>query len=103
MLAARDLENRVAAHHNGAALKQQQQAGRLYPKTPVKIPLNDENATHAAGKSALGNGNRTRGNENMQLTSKRSNFVTPVGKSCYRSTRALVSEIRISDGPARTP
>ena len=82
MLAARDLENRVAAHHNGAALKQQQQAGRFYPKTPVKIPLNDENAAHAAGgaKSALGNGNRTRGNENIQLTSKRSNFVTPMGK-----------------------
>ena len=87
MLAARDLENRVAAHHNGAALKQQQQAGRLYPKTPVKIPLNDENTTHAA-KNALGNGNQTRGNENVQLTSKRSNFVTPVGKSRYGSVSA---------------
>lgn len=101
MLAARDLENRVAAHHNGAALKQQQQAGRLYPKTPVKIPLNDENATHAVGgaKSVLGNGNRPRGNENIQLTSKRSNFVTPVGKFCDRSVCALVWEYACLTGP----
>ncbi|KAK8101536.1 uncharacterized protein PG998_007051 [Apiospora kogelbergensis] len=88
MLVARDQENLVAHHHNGAALKQQQAnrpAGSRYPKTPVKIPLNDENASHVLGgaKSILGNGNRTKGNENVMGTSKglkgvdRSNFVTP--------------------------
>ncbi|KAK8004458.1 Eukaryotic translation initiation factor 3 subunit J [Apiospora arundinis] len=88
MLVARDQENLVAHHHNGAALKQQQAnrpAGSRYPKTPVKIPLNDENASHVLGgaKSILGGGNRTKGNENVMGTSKglkgvdRSNFVTP--------------------------
>ncbi|KAK7911020.1 hypothetical protein PG985_013501 [Apiospora marii] len=88
MLVARDQENLVAHHHNGAALKQQQAnrpAGSRYPKTPVKIPLNDENASHVLGgaKSVLGNGNRTKGNENVMGTSKglkgmdKSNFVTP--------------------------
>ncbi|KAK8041139.1 hypothetical protein PG994_014146 [Apiospora phragmitis] len=88
MLVARDQENLVAHHHNGAALKQQhanRSAGSRYPKTPVKIPLNDENASHVLGgaKSALGNGNRTKGNENVMGTSKgikgmdKSNFVTP--------------------------
>lgn len=86
MLATRDQENLVARHQNGAVLKQQQnnQLGNRYPKTPIKIPLNDENAGHFKGaKSILGN--RTKGNENA--TSSKglkgldgSNFVTPMGE-----------------------
>lgn len=84
MLAARDQENLVARHHNGTVLKQQQnsQLGSRYPKTPIKVPLNDENAGHLKGaKSILGN--RTKGNENA-TTSKglkgldKSSFVTPM-------------------------
>ncbi|KAI0123123.1 hypothetical protein BJ170DRAFT_126713 [Xylariales sp. AK1849] len=85
MLAARDQENLVSRHHNGAALKQQQnnQPGSRFPKTPVKIPLNDENAGHMKGGAKSILGNRTRGNENVP-TSKglkgldKSNFVTPM-------------------------
>ncbi|KAK8067199.1 hypothetical protein PG997_013946 [Apiospora hydei] len=101
MLVARDQENLVAHHHNGAALKQQQAnrpAGSRYPKTPVKIPLNDENASHVLGgaKSVLGNGNRTKGNENVMGTSKglkgmdKSNFVTPCGTSSPNLNRVFV-------------
>jgi hypothetical protein len=85
MLVARDQENLVARHQTEATLKQSQnsQLGNRYPKTPIKIPLNDENAGHFKGaKSILGN--RTRGNENA-TTSKglkeldKSRFVTPMG------------------------
>ncbi|KAK9420252.1 hypothetical protein SUNI508_06521 [Seiridium unicorne] len=84
MLATRDQENLVARHQSGAVLKQQQnnQLGARYPKTPIKIPLNDENAGHMKGaKSILGN--RTKGNENAMASKgskglDKSNFVTPM-------------------------
>ncbi|KAI0472016.1 hypothetical protein GGR56DRAFT_102533 [Xylariaceae sp. FL0804] len=84
MLAARDQENLAFTRQNGAALKQQQKTpGARYPKTPLKVPLNDENGARAMGaKSILGGG--TRGNENA-MTSKgvkgldKSRFVTPMG------------------------
>lgn len=105
MLAARDQENLVSRHQNGATLKQQQNnhPGSRYPKTPVKIPLNDENAGHMKGGAKSILGNRTRGNENA-TTSKglkgldKSNFVTPMGTLllflclqllCYRSILTL--------------
>ncbi|KAI1876660.1 hypothetical protein JX265_004186 [Neoarthrinium moseri] len=85
MFVARDQENLVARHQTGAVLKQQQnsQLGSRYPKTPIKIPLNDENAGHMKGGAKSILGNRTRGNENA-TTSKglkgvdKSNFVTPM-------------------------
>ncbi|KAI1776102.1 hypothetical protein F4818DRAFT_370623 [Hypoxylon cercidicola] len=91
MLAARDQENLAFSHQNGAALKQQQgQAkrqlqpktpGARYGNTPLKVPLNDENAAHAAGGAKSILGGRTKGNENA-LTSKggkssKSNLKTP--------------------------
>ncbi|ETS80381.1 hypothetical protein PFICI_07910 [Pestalotiopsis fici W106-1] len=84
MFVARDQENLVARHQTGAALKQQQnnQVGARYPKTPIKIPLNDENGGHLKGaKSILGN--RTKGNENAASSKglkglDKSNFVTPM-------------------------
>ncbi|KAI0129285.1 hypothetical protein F4776DRAFT_163761 [Hypoxylon sp. NC0597] len=78
MLAARDQENLAFNRQNGAALKQQGQVkrqlqpntpGARFAKTPIKVPLNDENATHAAGGAKSVLGGRTRGNENT-LTSK---------------------------------
>ena len=94
MLVARDQEKRVHGYHSGGGSKQQGQINRQlqpktpvakYSKTPLKIPLNDENALHqlAGAKSILGG--RTRGNENGVTVLKgldgldKSNFVTPVG------------------------
>ncbi|RYP24507.1 hypothetical protein DL765_000527 [Monosporascus sp. GIB2] len=91
MLAVRDQENLVHARQNGASLKQQQgrqlqpkTPGARYPKTPIKVPLNDENATYVVGAAKSNLAGRARGNENA-LTSKaskgldKSNFVTPIG------------------------
>ena len=93
MLAAhQDQENLAFSHQAGAAAKQQQQnqgfrtlqpktPGARYPKTPLKIPLNDENAAHGlGGKSALRPKNN---NENLTTTmgkGGKSNFVTPMRK-----------------------
>ncbi|KAI1391164.1 uncharacterized protein F4822DRAFT_395830 [Hypoxylon trugodes] len=79
MLAARGQENLTFNRQNNAALKQQGQA--KHAKTPLKVPLNDENAAGGA-KSILAG--KTRGNEN-QLTSKgaglgKSNLATPSGQ-----------------------
>jgi hypothetical protein len=89
MLSIRDQENLVSRHQTGAVLKQQQnnQLGSRYPKTPIKIPLNDENVGHmkGGGKSVLAN--RTRGNENAPASKglkglDKSNFVTPMRMPC---------------------
>lgn len=81
MFAARDQENLVARHHNGTVLKQQQngQLGSRFPKTPIRVPLNDENAGHVKGAKSI----TAKGNENA-TTSKglkglgESSFVTPM-------------------------
>ncbi|KAI0167072.1 hypothetical protein GGR52DRAFT_575037 [Hypoxylon sp. FL1284] len=93
MLAARDQENLAFSHQTGAALKQQQgqvkrqlqprTPGARFANTPLKIPLNDENAAHAAGGAKSILGGRAKGNENA-LTSKgksvnKSNLTTPSG------------------------
>ncbi|KAI1115851.1 hypothetical protein F5Y14DRAFT_409520 [Nemania sp. NC0429] len=66
MLAARDQENLAASHQHGAAIKHQQgQTSRqLGPKTPMKVPLNDENGMTS---KALKGG-------------AKSNFVTPMAQ-----------------------
>ncbi|OLN84486.1 hypothetical protein CCHL11_08171 [Colletotrichum chlorophyti] len=48
--------------------------GARYPKTPLKIPLNDENAA-GGGKRALAP--KSNGNGNIQSTAKKQNLVTP--------------------------
>ncbi|KAI0120052.1 hypothetical protein GGR51DRAFT_554089 [Nemania sp. FL0031] len=75
MLAARDQENLAASRQHGAAIKQQQgQASRhfgsktpgaKFSKTPMKVPLNDENG--ATSKAFKGG--------------DKSTFVTPMGKT----------------------
>lgn len=52
--------------------------GARYPKTPLKIPLNDENAVGGA-KSMLAAKSNTNGN--IQLTAKKQNLVTPSGNA----------------------
>ncbi|KAI9674473.1 MAG: hypothetical protein M1817_001811 [Caeruleum heppii] len=63
MLAARDQENLVHGHHTTAAAKPLNQGvrtiapktpGNRAPKTPFKLPLNDENATTAFGGKTVG-------------------------------------------------
>lgn len=67
MLAAHHDQENVYTHQAGAS-KQQLQAktpGARYPKTPLKVPLNDENTNHGiGGKSVL----RAKGNNENVLT-----------------------------------
>ena len=83
MLAARDQENLVHGHQQAAAAKPLNQAtrqlapktpGNKAPKTPFKLPLNDENGPgpFGGGKSALKiNG---KGNENGTTRAKNGGF-----------------------------
>ncbi|KAH9910030.1 hypothetical protein F4778DRAFT_713859 [Xylariomycetidae sp. FL2044] len=113
MLAARDQENRVFSHQQGAALKQQQgqvnrqlqpkTPGARYPKTPLKVPLNDENAARGAGPGKSVLGTKLRGNENA-LTAKggkganMSTYVTPMGPR----TRAVLGD-KTTNAKAKGP
>lgn len=77
MLAARGQENLAASHQHGAAIKQQQgqtsrqlapkTPGAKYSKTPMKVPLNDENGARAMTSKAFKGGDK-------------SNFATPMSK-----------------------
>jgi hypothetical protein len=62
MFAARDQENLVHGHQQVAASKplnqgtrglQPKTPGNKYPKTPLKVPLNDENAPVAVGGKSI--------------------------------------------------
>ena len=92
MLAARDQENLVHGHQAAAASKPLNQnikqlapktPGNRVPKTPFKVPLNDENGGFGGGKSGFKiNG---KGNENLVTGTKKGGlgdknaFVTPMG------------------------
>ena len=89
MLAAHHDQENVYTHQAGASKPLQAKTpGARYPKTPLKIPLNDENANHGFnGKSVLrGKGN----NENLLTVGNGGNaagksgklgMVTPAGES----------------------
>ncbi len=96
MLAARDQENLVHGHQQAAASKQLNQntrglqpktPGNRFPKTPLKVPLHDENdlAGFGGGKSVLGT--KGKGVENLIAGGKKSAtfdknaFVTPMGRA----------------------
>lgn len=98
MLAAhQDQENIAAAHHNAAAAKPLNHGIKGYagaktpankaPKTPFKVPLNDENGTTKAGKNLLKTGGKGGENQLMPTGKKlgapadNSAFVTPAGSS----------------------
>ncbi|MCJ1309972.1 hypothetical protein MMC25_003633 [Agyrium rufum] len=94
MFAARDQENLVHGHQLTAASKSLNQGtrqlqpktpGNKAPKTPFKIPLNNENEIF--GRNGLQTGGKAngKGNENLVLRNKRTDgadktaFVTPLG------------------------
>ncbi|KAJ9142679.1 hypothetical protein NKR23_g6973 [Pleurostoma richardsiae] len=108
MLAAHDQENRVFGQQAGAAAKQQLQPktpGARYPKTPLKVPLNDENANYGLGKSVLG-AKLGGGNENVMTIGKggnagatgKANWVTPLEP---RTNRAPLGN-KTTNAKART-
>lgn len=77
MLAAHhDQENLVQSHQVPAKSGSRQLApktpGPRYPKTPLKIPLNDENGPATGGKGLLGGGKNT--------ATKKQALATPVGE-----------------------
>ncbi|KAK3374076.1 hypothetical protein B0T24DRAFT_529372 [Lasiosphaeria ovina] len=81
MLAAHNDQENLFSRQAGG-VKQQLQSktpGARYPKTPSKVPLNDENTNHGfPGKSAL----RTKGNnENVATISKGGNALGKANKS----------------------
>jgi len=97
MLAAKDQENLVHGHQQAAASKPLNQSTRgippktprnKYPKTPLKINLNDENepAGFGGGKSVLGT--KGKGLENLVTggrngaTFDKNAFITPMGIPC---------------------
>jgi hypothetical protein len=93
MLAARDQENLVHGHQQAAASKPLNQTirgippktpGNKYPKTPLKINLNNENEPAGfGGKSVLVT--KGKGHENLALGGKngatfdKNAFITPIG------------------------
>lgn len=96
-----DQENFVHGHQQVAASKPLNQGtrgappktpGNKYPKTPLRVPLNDENAPTGyggGGKSVLGT---KKGNENLMTGGKKGTtfdknaFVTPMGTwTCLNS------------------
>lgn len=77
MLAAHhDQENLVQSHQvpakTGAKQLPPKTPGPRYPKTPMKIPLNDENAPVTGGKGLIGGGKNT--------VTKKQALATPMGK-----------------------
>jgi hypothetical protein len=96
MLAARDQENLVHGHHQAAASKSLNQnvrggppktPGNKYPKTPIKIPLQDENGPVGFGAKKSVLGTKGKGNENLITGGKKgatfdkNAFITPLGMS----------------------
>lgn len=93
MLSARDQENLIHGHQQAALSKPLNQTTRnlppktpsnKYPKTPLKVPLHDENAPGGfGGKSVLGT--KGKGVENLAKGAKNGTtfdkkaFVTPMG------------------------
>lgn len=89
MFATRDQENLIHGHQQVAASKPLNQStrslqpktpGNRYPKTPLKIPLHDENAPAGFGaKSGRGKGLENLGTGKMATTVDKGAFVTPMG------------------------
>jgi hypothetical protein len=90
MLAARDQENLIHGHIQAAASKPLNQStktpGNKYPKTPLKIPLQDENAAGGfGGKSGKGKGLEGFATGKRGATFDKNAFVTPMGMRDFAS------------------
>jgi hypothetical protein len=91
MFAVRDQENLVHGHQQVAASKPLNQStrglqpktpGNKYPKTPLKIPLQDENVPGGiGGKSVKGKGLENLATGKKGATFNKDDFVTPLGIS----------------------
>ncbi|KAG0645393.1 hypothetical protein D0Z07_8993 [Hyphodiscus hymeniophilus] len=114
MFSTRDQENLVHGHQQVAASKPLNQStrslqpktpGNKYPKTPLKIPLHDENAPAGfGGKSVKG-----KGLENLatgkKATFNKDDFVTPMGPRTraplgMKTTNAKAKAFQTPAGPA---
>ncbi|KAG4439738.1 hypothetical protein IFR05_004760 [Cadophora sp. M221] len=115
MFAARDQENLVHGHHQAAAAKPLNQStrglqpktpGAKYPKTPLKIPLNDENAPAGfGGKSIKGKGLEGLVTGKKGATFDKNAFVTPIGPRTraplgMKTTNAKAKAFQTPSGPA---
>jgi hypothetical protein len=113
MLAARDQENLAHGHHAAAAAKPLNQSvrglapktpGNKAPKTPFKIPLNDENATIRFGAKTNG-----KGNENVMTAAKKGGFnntdafVTPMGPRTRAPLGQKTTNAKALAVPFQTP
>ena len=115
MLAARDQENLVHGHQAAAASKQLNQGtrqlppktpGKKAPKTPFKIPLNDENGAVGNGGGKTGLMLNGKGNENLTVRDKKGGmggqnaFVTPLGMlQLFLLYTNLESKLTLRPGP----
>lgn len=80
-------ENLVHGHQQVAASKPLNQArglqpktpGNKYPKTPLRIPLNDENAPTGFGKTGKGKGLGDLVSGKKSITFDKNAFITPLG------------------------
>ena len=92
MLAHRDQENLVHSHQTAAASKslnqnvkslQPKTPGTRLPKTPFRVPLNDENDPLTFGKKTI----RENGRRNENAKPLKDAFQTPFGKPDRASKR----------------
>ncbi|KAB8305148.1 hypothetical protein EYC80_004442 [Monilinia laxa] len=88
MFATRDQENLVHGHQQVAASKPLNQSarslqpktpGNRFPKTPLKLPLNDENAPGGLGGKGSVFGTKGKGLGGKDSTIDKNAFVTPMG------------------------
>ncbi|KAH8596988.1 hypothetical protein B0O99DRAFT_685463 [Bisporella sp. PMI_857] len=115
MLAARDQENLVHGHRQAAAAKplnqgvrglQPKTPGNKFPKTPLKLPLNDENAPGGfGGKSGKGKGIENLVTGKRGTTFDKNAFVTPMGPRTRaplgnKTTNAKAKVFQTPAGPA---
>lgn len=110
MLAARDQENLVHGHQQAAASKPLNQItktpGNKYPKTPLKIPLQDENAPAGfGGKSVKGKELEGFAIGKNGKTFDKNAFVTPMGPRTraplgQKTTNAKAKAFQTPAGPA---
>ena len=121
MLAARDQENLVHAHQAAGAAKPLNQGirqlppktpGNKAPKTPFKLPLNDENGNEGFGAGRGGLKIVGKGNENAMAGKKgglggQTGFVTPMAqksraplgiKTTNTKTKAFQTPAPIKEG-----